>query len=460
MASLTVQINSYDTDAQENGGTMTLDGAALNANGTAQYIGLIFYDVEDLDGATIDEAHLELYFTSGSFDDPDVSIYANDVDSCPTVFTTSASMISSMTATTAAVAWDAGSVGTGWENSPDIKTVIQEIIDRPGWNGQRFCVILKGATADSLCRIRSYDGEPTEAAKLVVTYTVAGTEYTQDVAGTLTSSGVIVRMPGKALGGTLTTAGAVVRAVTKSMAGTLTTAGNVARLTAKSAAGTLTSAGAAALTAGKALAGSLSSAGILARETFKPLAGTLTTAGAVSSIRLFVMALAGTLTSAGNVARMTAHAFDGTLTSAGSLARTTRKELDGVLATAGDLVKGLLAYVSLAGTLGLAGSVAKATTKSAAGALDMAGSVARSTSLTLAGAVSSAGDVARSTGKVLAGALTSAGSVARLTSRTLAGVLSSAGGVVSVYIPGGIVTGIRDLTAKARAFALTFKGRP
>lgn len=152
---------------------MTLDGAALNANSTTGYIGLIFYGLEDLEGATIDEAHLECYFTSGSFDDPDVSIYGNDTDITLTVFTTTSNQISGLTPTSAAVAWDAGSVGTGWENSPDIKTVIQEIIDRPGWSGDRITIVIKGATSGSLMRIRSYDGATTEAAKLVINYTVA-----------------------------------------------------------------------------------------------------------------------------------------------------------------------------------------------------------------------------------------------------------------------------------------------
>src|SRR5690606_34568186 len=74
MATLERQIAGDIYDAQQSGSTVTLYDGALNANAATQHIGLLFWGCSPLEGATINEAHLEVYFTSGAYDDPYVYI--------------------------------------------------------------------------------------------------------------------------------------------------------------------------------------------------------------------------------------------------------------------------------------------------------------------------------------------------------------------------------------------------
>ena len=93
--------------------------------------------------------------------------------------------------TTAMVKW---SDSSGWKKgeeyeSPDISTVIQEIVDRPGWKSGNSVVIFWedfGNDSDpSACRIcYSYEGSHSRAAKLYIKYTYGGAYY-EDEAGEL-----------------------------------------------------------------------------------------------------------------------------------------------------------------------------------------------------------------------------------------------------------------------------------
>ena len=260
----------------------------------------------------------------------------------------------------------------------------------------------------------------------------AATQYSQSVAGTLTSAGALARQTGKALGGTLTSAGALARRMGKVLAGTLTSAGALTKQVRRALAGTLSSAGALARQAGKALAGTLSSAGTLARRTNKILAGTLTSAGALvkqtrkalagtltssgtlSGVRLFLKVVAGTLTSAGTLARRTSKPLAGMLTSAGALTKRTSRALAGTLTSAGALASVRVYLKAVAGTLSSSGALAKRTGKTLAGTLSSAGTLARRIAKTLAGTLSSTGALVRQTRKVLGGTLTSSGGAAIL----------------------------------------------
>jgi hypothetical protein len=84
------------------------------------------------------------------------------------------------------VTWDENNVGTGWNNSPDIKTIIQEVVDHVDvWTSGRFVIIIQGIDGTSLMRIRAYDGSSTEAAKLVVNYHAPSVLHEATAADTL-----------------------------------------------------------------------------------------------------------------------------------------------------------------------------------------------------------------------------------------------------------------------------------
>lgn len=79
--------------------------------------------------------------------------------------------------TSANVSWVFDSSGAGiWHTSVDIKTVIQEIVDRGGWVSGNALAIFVETTEDSTSQddvFQSYDEDPSYAPKLEVTWTTA-----------------------------------------------------------------------------------------------------------------------------------------------------------------------------------------------------------------------------------------------------------------------------------------------
>lgn len=164
-----------------------------------------------------------------------------------------------------------------------------------------------------------------------------GTTFNQTFAGTLTSSGALVKTVEKPLAGTLTSSGGLVQTVTKVLSGTLTSAGALVK------------------TVTKPLAGTLTSSGSLVRKTTKVLAGTLTSSGALTNTKVIIVVLAGTLTSSGALVRQTTKALGGTLSPSGALVRQVTKILSGTLTMSGSLAKTIKKI--LAGVLTAAGAL-------------------------------------------------------------------------------------------------------
>ena len=160
--------------------------------------GMRFQNVLIPHGAVINSAYLTLRCEyASSVDTVKSRISAEDVDDADT-FANSADAFDTRWAarTTARVDWDS-IVGWGLDsdyNSPEIKTVIQEVIDRVGWVSGNDIVIFwddfdDRSTHSSSCyrRAYSYDGSTTYAPKLVVTYT-AGWTHIAKVLGVTASA--------------------------------------------------------------------------------------------------------------------------------------------------------------------------------------------------------------------------------------------------------------------------------
>jgi hypothetical protein len=102
-----------------------------------------------------------------------MDLYADDVDNSA-VFAAGSTNISGRTLTTATVDWTATWGGYGsWNTSPEINTIIQEIINRAGWSSGNYISILGHATAQYF-NIAFYDNGTTYAAILHIVYTAAG----------------------------------------------------------------------------------------------------------------------------------------------------------------------------------------------------------------------------------------------------------------------------------------------
>lgn len=158
-------------DADQNGATVNVTGTSLNCHNTDRYIGLTFPSCNIPQGSTIDAATLDVYMVTTAYDTPDLTIYAYDYDRGWS-FTASDYNISNLTPTTATVSWSASNIGSGWKTSPELKTIIQELVDRAGWEAVSATIVINGASSGSAFRIYSYDySDGSRAAVLNVTYT-------------------------------------------------------------------------------------------------------------------------------------------------------------------------------------------------------------------------------------------------------------------------------------------------
>lgn len=162
---------SSDDARQVSGGTMELTGGYPNTNGSAVWVGFRFTNVTIPQGSTINSASIILAILAN--DDPDLDIYGNDVDDAAT-FTSTAYNISDRALTTAKVNWTASNIGAyATKSSPDIASIIQEIVDRAGWASGNDIVILFDSLSSSYINFKAYDsGEGSSAyPKITIDYT-------------------------------------------------------------------------------------------------------------------------------------------------------------------------------------------------------------------------------------------------------------------------------------------------
>lgn len=161
--------------------------------------GMRFTNITIPQGATINSALLELVAKFASTGETvNTRISAEDIDDAPTFADDAAAFDTRYSTHTAAIVdWD--NIG-GWSagdtyDSPEIKTVIQEIVDRAGWASGNDIVIFWEdfdnrstiTSGDPLKEPYSYNGSPTYAPKLVIEYTSTPSVTTQvvtDISGT------------------------------------------------------------------------------------------------------------------------------------------------------------------------------------------------------------------------------------------------------------------------------------
>ena len=175
MATFSATIVASADDAVQTAGTVDITSSAININAATSYGGWRFQNVTIPQGSVINTCTMDFYFTSGSFDDPDVTIWAEDIDDAA-AFTTGANDISSRTPTTATGSWDVTGVGVGLETTSDFAAVVQEIVDRPGWvSGNDLVIILKGDDAFTLMRVRAYDSGSGDYGTINIDYTAPST---------------------------------------------------------------------------------------------------------------------------------------------------------------------------------------------------------------------------------------------------------------------------------------------
>jgi len=151
--SIIVSISSDDAE-QENDEMDTLmdddiDAGWEGADGDANILtaGLRFQNITIPHGATIDSAFIVItsHEPKTVEDVAKLTIYADAANNAPSF--TMDSLLSDRTATAASVKWEVAETWGLWSNhqSPDVKNIVQEIIDRSGWTlGNSIAFIIKG----------------------------------------------------------------------------------------------------------------------------------------------------------------------------------------------------------------------------------------------------------------------------------------------------------------------------
>ncbi len=182
-ASIDEQISAADNEAYEDDDDTDFTANSENwVNSTATQAnrknsGIRFPNIVIAQGATIDNGTLLSLLTrfSGVFDDMNGFIHANDVDNAADF--SSEADVNSRTRTTENVDWSEDNLSSSvYNDSPEIKTVVQAIISRGSWSSGNALMLLTVADtdADKACRTEGYGTTTSEAPKLHVEFTVSG----------------------------------------------------------------------------------------------------------------------------------------------------------------------------------------------------------------------------------------------------------------------------------------------
>lgn len=185
------QISSNDDDAEEdiaNGG-MDLSSSDLeitNDGSSSQLIGMRFNNISIPSGSIIQSAYVQFTVDeANSGGDVDAYIAMEDADDATSILGSTANL-SNRNFTSASVLWDnipdwvtVGDNGLD-QQTPDLKTLLQEVVDRAGWaNGNSVLVgmvdplvlSIPGYTGNTSKRVaESYNGSNNSSPQLVVSY--------------------------------------------------------------------------------------------------------------------------------------------------------------------------------------------------------------------------------------------------------------------------------------------------
>jgi type IV pilus assembly protein PilY1 len=133
-------------------------------------VGLRFQDMNVPQGATILSAEISITaYTNDTGSSTDITIYGEDTDDAD-----SYGNVKTRTKTSASVLYEPPNWTTNTVyKTPDLKTVVQEIVDRSGWaDGNSMAFIME--TTGSNRRGRTYNNDPNKAARLSITYQSSG----------------------------------------------------------------------------------------------------------------------------------------------------------------------------------------------------------------------------------------------------------------------------------------------
>ena len=176
---LEVRVAASTDDAEEKpSGSMSLTSSDLELvfDGSDQTVGMRFNAVTIPPGAAITNAYVQFQVDEANTEATSLVIEAEATDNA-TTFSGSNGNISSRSRTASFVSWSpvpwttVGLAGPD-QRTPNIASIIQEIVNRPGWSSGNSLVIIITGTGHRTAE--AFDGVPSAAPLLHVDYVVGG----------------------------------------------------------------------------------------------------------------------------------------------------------------------------------------------------------------------------------------------------------------------------------------------
>lgn len=177
MTTLNLQVGAGADDAYEQDNSFGFNGTSTSvwmSSDTASYArkngASRFQNVLVGQADTIDAATAQVYIHSGNRN-ANIDIFAEDVDNAANFVDTAD--VTSRDRTGTSVAWVENSLTQNTYNtSPEIKTVIQELVNRGGWSSGNALVMLYDGKSDvnQSFGTTSFEHDATETLKLNITF--------------------------------------------------------------------------------------------------------------------------------------------------------------------------------------------------------------------------------------------------------------------------------------------------
>lgn len=188
------RIASGNDDVEENAnGSMYTNSSDLElvADGSRgnQTVGLRFTNLAIPQGATINRAYVQFTVDETNTGTTNLLIRGHDTNNA-SAFTSASNNVSGRTKTSASVTWNP----SGWttvgqsgssQRTPEIKSIVQEIVNRSGWTSGNNMVLILTGTGERTAE--AYEGSSSSAPLLHVEYSIGGSQANQSPNVSVTS---------------------------------------------------------------------------------------------------------------------------------------------------------------------------------------------------------------------------------------------------------------------------------
>jgi len=172
--SLRVAASADDAEQQLNG-TILLNSPDLDFQ-NGRFVALRFPGVQIPKGSQIVGAKVQFTAAPGSTVGALTVLITGEATANAAPFSTAPASLAALPSTANAVQWD---LTTAWNTgdagadqaTPDFKTVLQEVVNQPGWApGNALVVLFRGTAGAAIRKAFSQDGNPAAAALLTIEY--------------------------------------------------------------------------------------------------------------------------------------------------------------------------------------------------------------------------------------------------------------------------------------------------